>query len=135
MTKRLFRATKTKLPGYPRLADLEPGVLRRWGLAAVGGLLIGGAACMRTTGEPAAKPAETKAAKAGEPTATAPPHGGIAPVQRIVQVDAGAPDTRPAEASKAEPPKTKVKGRRDKPPVDRAALAGKMRPHRLDDDK
>jgi hypothetical protein len=135
MTKRSFRATKTKQPSYPRLVDLESGALRRWGLAAVGGLLIGGAACTRTTGEPAARPTEPKSEKAGGSTVIAPPLGGLVAPQRIAPVDAGRPDTRPAEATKAEPPKTKVKGRRDKPPVDRAALAGKMRPHRLDDEK
>jgi hypothetical protein len=130
MTKRSFRATKTKQPSYPRLVDLEAGALRRWGLAAVGGLLIGNAACTRTTGAPTAKPAENKAEKASESTASEPPHGGIVPVQRIASVDAGAPDTRPIEATKAEPREPAVKAPVDRP-RDRVPVAGKIRPQRL----
>jgi hypothetical protein len=48
MSKKSFRARKNSGPDYPRLADLDSGGLRRWGLAAVGGLLIGGSACKQT---------------------------------------------------------------------------------------
>src|SRR5512140_609601 len=105
MKKRAFRAATTKQPSYPRLADLEPGALRRWGLVAAGGLLIGGAACTRAAGEPAGKNAATKAEKAGPSAPTHPPTAGV-PWPPRVTADAGAPDARPVEAAKTAPPKS-----------------------------
>jgi hypothetical protein len=45
MAKKAFRAQKTQVSSYPRLADLRPASLCRWGLAALGGLVLAGAAC------------------------------------------------------------------------------------------
>lgn len=55
MTKKSFRTQAASGPRYPRLSDLRPGSLRRWGLAAIGSLLLGGAGCRRTAGEVAAR--------------------------------------------------------------------------------
>ena len=55
MTKKSFRTQNASGPRYPRLSDLRPGSLRRWGLAAIGSLLLGGAGCRRTAGEVAAR--------------------------------------------------------------------------------
>ncbi len=41
--KKSFRAQEAEAPLYPRLLDL--GALHRWGLGALGGLLLGSAAC------------------------------------------------------------------------------------------
>jgi hypothetical protein len=45
MSKKSFRKQPARDPSYPRLVDLQPGFLRRWGLVAAGGLLIGSGAC------------------------------------------------------------------------------------------
>jgi hypothetical protein len=52
MAKKSFRAQQVHGPGptgprYPALKDLRPGALRRWGLAAMGAMLLGG--CWHTT--------------------------------------------------------------------------------------
>lgn len=41
--KKFFRTQEAQHPNYPRLLDV--GALRRWGLAALGGLLLGSGAC------------------------------------------------------------------------------------------
>jgi hypothetical protein len=45
MGKKSFRPTPSSTPDYPRLLELDHGSLARWGLVAVGGLLLGTAAC------------------------------------------------------------------------------------------
>jgi hypothetical protein len=136
MTKRAFRAATTEQPSYPRLADLEAGALRRWGLVAAGGLLIGGAACTRAAGEPAGKHAATKAEKAGPSAPTPPPTAGV-PWPPRVTVDAGAPDARPAQTTKAEASKSAAKAGREPSSRDRTRVitAGKPRAPRLPEPK
>jgi hypothetical protein len=125
MSKKSFRARKTGGPDYPRLADLEAGTLRRWGLAAVGGLLIGGSACARTrtagetevpktvTSTVVSKPAHEHslhgqsgsrdggAADGRAPGPLNPPPPGVPPVQRV---ERGAHDLPPP----GEPPLQRV---------------------------
>jgi hypothetical protein len=133
MTKRAFRPVKTRQPSYPPLAELEAGALRRWGLVAAGGLLIGGVACTRAAGEPAGKHAATKAEKAGPSAPTPPPTAGV-PWPPRVTVDAGAPDTRPAQAVKVAPPKHEMEG--DRPYVERPrVMMGKPTAPRLEQRK
>ncbi len=96
MTKKSFRPQRVEPAAYPRLIDLAPSLLRRWGLVALGGLLIGMPACDRrgpTSGEqvaprndrilvPQVRP--TPGIDAGEavpPTALPPP--GEPPMDRV----------------------------------------------------
>jgi len=100
MAKKSFRRQPEKGPSYPRLVDLQPGFLRRWGLVAAGGLLIGVGACR----------------KHPEPTA------GVAMPERLneellrqahaaLKVDAGAPALPPTILPPGEPPMARVESK------------------------
>jgi hypothetical protein len=52
MTKKAFRPRQAPSAAYPRLVELAAPALRRWGLVAIGGVLLGGVACTRTAGAP-----------------------------------------------------------------------------------
>ena len=94
MKKKSFRERKTGGPQYPRLKDVNAGALKKWGLAAVGGLLLGGVACTRNAGAPpvtrndelpAQKAAQDRTAQvldAGAPAAPYPRLRGEAPMER-----------------------------------------------------
>jgi len=132
MTKKSFRAQKVPRPDYPRLGELDAGALRTWGLAAVGGLLLGGGGCARS---PAAPPPANPTTQAATGTATGTgtesdtgavpwhdsPTDGI-PVYERVQREQGraAIDLamNVADKGKAKPPRT--------PPPDRRRTPGKI---------
>jgi hypothetical protein len=88
MAKKSFRPQSAKAPAYPRLVEMERGSLRTWGLAAMGGLLLGGAACSK---------------KSCEVTVL----GESAPVRIAALVDAGAPTTAPL-LPPGEPPPARI---------------------------
>jgi hypothetical protein len=156
MTKKSFRPGETKQPDYPRLLDLERGSLRSWGLAAVGGLLLGGAACTQAQGETVAPKADESSKVQKSPhaqkatTSTPPAHAvlpdagavpsptipmpGAPPPQRIEDKSANTPSAAVPKANENAKAKAK-KPTPTKPPVDRATLAGKMRMPRLDEKK
>jgi hypothetical protein len=142
MKKKAFRAQKVARPGYPMLRELDAGALRRWGLAAVGGLLLGGTGCARS---PSAPPPATLTTQAATGTATEtgtgtgpdagdwpvvePPMGGAPPPQRVPP-DLGERDKasaafriamNEADKGKAKPPRTPPP-----PPQGRPHKGGKM---------
>jgi hypothetical protein len=101
MKKKAFRAQPVARPGYPMLGELDAGALRKWGLVAVGGLLLGGAACKQPPpGEP---PLTRKEEVAAQKAAHAP---------AVQALDAGAPP-----AQYIGPP--------GEPPLDRNRQTGK----------
>jgi hypothetical protein len=56
MEKKSFRHRKPQAPSYPRLRDVDRGTLTSWGLATLGGLLLGGAACTPAHADPEPRP-------------------------------------------------------------------------------
>jgi hypothetical protein len=102
MKKKAFRAQKVARPGYPMLGELDAGALRKWGLAAVGGLLLGGAGCARSPGAPPPATLTTQAATgtatetgtgtepdAGAPPVLPPPTAGVPPPERVERQGGG----------------------------------------------
>jgi hypothetical protein len=93
MAKKSFRAQsgspKAPAPRYPTLSELGPAALRRWGLAALGSLVVAGAGCWRTAGVPApTKPVENvhlvpPDAAPVAPPQYPPPTGGVPPQVRV----------------------------------------------------
>lgn len=49
MAKRRFRPSSSVAPQYPRFAEVEEPRLASWGLATVGGVLVGLSACKQPT--------------------------------------------------------------------------------------
>jgi hypothetical protein len=100
MKKRSFRERKPDVPDYPRLKDLDAGALRKWGLLAVGGLLLGGAACKQP-----------------------PPPAGVQPMNRNEELAARmAAQARAAQPIDAGGPAAPYLGPPGEPPMDRAEL-------------
>jgi hypothetical protein len=139
MKKQAFRAQKVARPAYPMLGELDAGSLRKWGLAAVGGLLLGGSGCARSPGAPPPATITTQAATgtatetgtgtgpdAGGWPVVEPPLGGAPPPERVPpdlgeREKAGTNLTiamNEADKGKAKPPRT--------PPPDRPHRGGKM---------
>jgi hypothetical protein len=120
MAKKSFRVQETKAPSYPRLVELQPGALRRWGLAAVGGLLIGGGACKRQelsgvmvrTDVERGVQVRAAAVDSGGPTAPLPPPG--EPPAARVEPAAGDETGKTPDAKDTADPK-KVNKRRPPP--------------------
>jgi hypothetical protein len=121
MAKQSFRARQAQGPKYPRLADLETVTLRKWGLTALGGLLLGSAACNRPTGELTAsraqdellkeKAAHARAARAvdsGAPAMPAIEPPGQPPMLRVQPHEAAVP-------AKQDRPKTDKKKPKPRP--------------------
>jgi hypothetical protein len=142
MKKKAFRERKAEGPKYPRFGDLNSGALRKWGLAAVGGLLLGSAACTRTTSVPPATTTKTeqqiektaivpRAPDAGESAAPYIGPPGEAPMDRAELEKANPPpEPVPAEAGKQ-----KAKPARERAPGDRVRLRGRMPSPRRHADK
>jgi hypothetical protein len=78
MGKKSFRPIPCSTPDYPSLPEVDRGSLARWGLVAVGGLLLGTAACKpaQPNRPPGAaelrRPAPVAVADAGTADASAP---------------------------------------------------------------
>jgi hypothetical protein len=112
MSKKAFRPQVDPRPSYPALAEVGPRTLARWGLCAVGGLLVGVAAC---------KPKVTERVAGAMPVlratsvVTAPP------------ADAAAPDATPPPSTTADAsPKASSTGRGN----DQDSLGVPSKPHR-----
>lgn len=96
MSKKSFRARQTQNPDYPKLGDLGPGPLVKWGLVVLGGLLLGDSACTKSDKPPLA--GEAPAAK----NERRQPGDAAAPLTRTPPTDAGgdervAPKEKPNE--------------------------------------
>ena len=109
MPKRAFRSSTNAGASYPSLRDLARGPLSRWGLCALGGLLLGGGACTPVRGESSAEQTGTPPPKARPtPDAGAPSPlrtlGVVAP-QRIDEAPPKSPDhaDQPKDATKTAP--------------------------------
>jgi hypothetical protein len=146
MAKKSFRARKADGPNYPKLTDLQPGALRRWGLAAVGGLLIGGGGCTRTSGVPIARePVVHSTAQSGAQNHVAPlpdggaptepgvRFGGIRPVQRVDSETTS--QTSTTRESPQQPPKPEAGKKVKQPRKEPRRLAGKLPMPRVGDKK
>jgi len=120
MKKKSFRERQADGPQYPRLKDVNAGVLKKWGLAAVGGLLLGGAACTRNSGAPpATRNAELLVQKAAQARA-------------LQGLDAGGP-AAPYLGPPGEPPMDRAeleKANREREAADKQAKAPKDRHRR-----
>jgi hypothetical protein len=52
MQKKSFRPKKPASPSYPLLREVDHHTVSRWGLATLGGLLLGGATCTPANADP-----------------------------------------------------------------------------------
>jgi hypothetical protein len=112
MAKKSFRvqsgSPEAPAPTYPRLSELGPAALRRWGLAALGSLAVAGAGCWRTAGVPApTKPVENVQivppdAAPVPPPEYPPPTGGVPPPVRIEDQGASRQSGRSGRPDKPE---------------------------------
>ena len=134
MTKKSFRAHQVPRPGYPMLRDLDAGALRKWGLAAVGGLLLGGSGCARSPGAPPPASLTTQAATgtatetrtgtgpdAGAQPVLPPPTGGVPPPTRVEREKASAA----LRVAMLDADKDKTKRPSTPTPRERARLGGR----------
>lgn len=121
MAKKEFRAFSQKQPCYPKASELTSSSLRKLGLAALGGILLGGTPGVSRTEAEEAKPARTKPAQGGakkakpakDATGTSAPNreprfmpNGGKPAPRIVEVDVS-----PAETDGRKPSQQKDGGK------------------------
>jgi hypothetical protein len=134
MKKKSFRERKVDGPNYPRLKDLDAGALRKWGLVAVGGLLLGGAACKQPPpGEPPlTRKEEVAAQKAAHAPAVQALDAGAPPAQYIGPPGEPPLDRVELEKANADPATAK---RAKHPPRERRRIAGGLRPPRLEERK
>lgn len=112
MAKKNFRAVSQEQPRYPKASELTPSSLGKLGLAALGGLLLGGTPGMpraqaeEAKGADSAKSVRAKPSRSGtrgkpakDVTGTSAPNqgprfmpNGGKPAPRIVEVDSPAPE-------------------------------------------
>jgi len=105
MEKKSFRPRKPQSPSYPPLREVNRGTVTGWGLATLGGLLLGGAGPARA--EPLPPP-------------------GVPPVERVEKKpegkaapDAGTPEPVAAQMGKPVAPRFE-EGKRRAPKVDKS---------------
>ena len=111
MSKKAFRPQVDSRPSYPALAEVGPRTLARWGLCALGGLLVGTAAC---------KPKVTERVAGAMPVLRAPP------VVTAPLADAAVPDATPPLPTTADAfPKASSTGHGDED-----SLRAPSKPHR-----
>jgi hypothetical protein len=106
MAKKSFRmspsiASECSRPAYPTLNDLRPSALRRWGLAAVGSLLLTG--CWRTAGVPvpANRPEQIPQVQGGAAGAAGVPDAAPAPIPQYEPPTGGVPPMTRLEEERA----------------------------------
>lgn len=94
MGKRSFRPRKPQSPSYPPLREVDRCTITGWGLATLGGLLLGGAACSPAHADPPmpGAPPLVRAEKTPEGKAASSP-------------DAGAPDPGTVQMGKPVAPR------------------------------
>lgn len=120
MQKKSFRPKKPASPSYPLLREVDHNTVSRWGLATLGGLLLGGAACTPAHADPPMPgvPARARVEKKNDGKAVRPPDAGAPTVTTVVHMGkTAAPriDADKAKAGEATETKTSKKANKKAP--------------------